>query len=89
MFRQPKNVMVELSTPKGSVFSGRAKGVEIRTTDGQIAINPCEESYLHLTQVTHVTLRIGTKFRSFALRNAAASLRRGQFTVIAEEICPL
>ena len=89
MFRKLKTVMVELSTPKGSVFSGQAGGVELRTTDGAIAINPREESYLNLTQTTQITLRVGTEFLSFVLKNAAASLRDGQLTVIAEEISPL
>jgi F0F1-type ATP synthase epsilon subunit len=89
MFRKLKNLMVELSTPKGSVFSGQAGGVELRTTDGVIAINPQEESYLNLTQTTQMTLRVGTKFLSFVLKNAAASLREGQLTVLAEEVEPM
>lgn len=86
MFRKFKNVMVELNTPKGSVFSGAAGGVELRTTDGVIAINPQEESYLNLTQTTQITLRVGTEFLSFVLKNAAASLRDGRLTVLAEDI---
>jgi hypothetical protein len=89
MFRKLKSVMVELSTPKGSVFSGQAGGVELRTTDSVIAINPQEESYLNLTQTTQITLRVGTECLSFMLKNAAASLRDGRLTVIAEEISPL
>ena len=89
MFRKLTTVTVELNTPEGSVFSGQAGGVELRTTDGVIAINPREESYLHLTQTTQITLRIGTEFLSFVLKNAAASLRDGRLTVIAEGICPL
>ncbi len=89
MFRNLKEVMVELSTPRGSVFSGQAGSVELRTTDGAIAINPQEESYLNLTQTTQITLRVGTEFLRFMLKNAAASLRDGQLTVVAEEISPL
>jgi F0F1-type ATP synthase epsilon subunit len=89
MFQKLKSVLVELSTPKGSVFSGRAGGVEMRTTDGVIAINPREESYLNLTQTTEITLRVGTEFLSFLLKNAAASLRDGCLTVLAEEIQPM
>ena len=89
MFRNLKNVMVELSTPKGSVFSGEAGGVEMRTTDGVIAINPQDESYLNLTETTHITLRVGAEFLSFVLKNAAASLRDGRLTVLAEEIQPM
>ncbi len=85
MFRTLKSVMVELNTPKGSVFSGLAGGVELRTTDGVIAINPQDESYLNLTETTQITLRVGTEFLTFALKNAAASLREGRLTVLAEE----
>ena len=88
MFRKLKNVMVELNTPRGTVFSGQADGVELRTTDGVIAINPQEESYLNLTETTQITLRVGTEFLTFALVNAAASLRDGCLTVIAESIEP-
>jgi F0F1-type ATP synthase epsilon subunit len=89
MFRKLKNVLVELRTPRGSVFSGSAAGVELRTTDGVIAINPRDESYLNLTETTQITIRLETEFLTFVLKNAAASLREGQLIVIAEEICPL
>ena len=89
MFRKLKSVMVDLSTPQGTVFSGQAGGVELLTTDGVIAINPLEESYLNLTHTTQITLRVGTEFLTFMLKNAAVSLREGQLTVIAEEVCPL
>jgi F0F1-type ATP synthase epsilon subunit len=79
-------MVVELNTPAGSVFSGHADGVELRTTDGVIAIQPGEESYLNLTQTTEITLRVGTEFLTFVLKNAAASLRDGQLTVVAEEV---
>jgi len=88
MFRKLKTVMVELSTPQGSVFSGPAGGVELRTTEGSIAINPREESYLNLTRPTEITLRVGREFLRFRLKNAAASLREGRLSVVAEEIRP-
>ena len=86
MFPKFKDLMVELSTPKGSVFSAHAGGVELRTSEGVIAITPGEESYLNLTQATQITLRVGTEFLSFGLINAAASLREGRLTVLAEEV---
>ena len=86
MFRKLKSVVVEMNTPKGSVFSGPADGVELRTTDGAIAINPQDESYLNLTQTTQITLRVGTEFLTYVLKNAAASLREGRLTVLAETI---
>ena len=58
----------------------------MRTMDGAITINPREESYLNLTQTTEITLRVGTEFLSFVLKNAAASLRDGRLTVLAEEV---
>ncbi len=84
-----KNVMVELRTPKGSVLAAQVGGVELRTMDGAIAINPQQESYLNLTQTTQITLRVGTEFLSFVLKNAVASLRDGCFTVLAEEVQPI
>jgi F0F1-type ATP synthase epsilon subunit len=89
MFRDLKNLMVELNTPEGSVFSGQAEGVELRTTDGVITINPRKESYLNLTQTTRITLRVGTEFLDFVLKNAAASLRDDRLTVLAEDIRPM
>jgi len=86
MFRKLKSLMIELNTANGSVFSGQADGVELRTTDGAIAINPQDESYLNLTETTQITLRVGAEFLTFALENAAASLREGRLTVLAETI---
>lgn len=57
-------------------------------TDGAITITPREESYLNLTRTTEITLRVGTEFLRFVLKNAAASLREGHLTVLAEEIHP-
>ena len=51
-----------------------------------IAINPQDESYLNLTETTQITLRVGAEFLTFALVNAAASLREGRLTVLAEKI---
>ena len=61
----------------------------MRTTDGTIAVNPGEESYLNLTGTTEITLRVGTEFLTFVLKNAAASLRGGCLTVLAEEVQPV
>jgi F0F1-type ATP synthase epsilon subunit len=83
-------MLVDLNTPGGSVFSGHADGVELRTTDGVIAIQSgAEKSYINLTETTEITLRINGDFRAFALKNAAASLRDGRLTLIAEEVQPL
>ena len=89
MFRKLKNVMVELNTPKGRVFCAQAEAVELQTTNGVISINPREESYLNLTQTTQITLRVGAEFLTFMLKNAAASLRNGRLTVLAEEAVPV
>jgi F0F1-type ATP synthase epsilon subunit len=86
MFRKVKTVMVELSTPRGSIFSGSAGGVELRITDGSITINPRDEGYLNVTHITELTLRVGTEFVHYVLKNGAASFRKGRLTVLAEEI---
>ena len=79
-------MIVELSTSSGIVFDRQADGVELRTTNGVIAIRPSEESYLNLTETTQITLRVGTEFITFVLENAAANLREGRLTVLAERI---
>ncbi len=87
MFCKPQNIMlVELNTPRGSVFSGHADGAELLTTDGKITIQSAEESYLNLTETTQITLHVGTEFITFVLKNAAASVRGRRLTVLAEEI---
>ncbi len=86
MLRKQENVTVKLSTPRGSVFTGASSSIELRTTDGVIAITPQEDSYLSLIHSTEITLRIGDEFKIFTLKNAAASLRGGHLTVLAEEI---
>lgn len=88
MLRRLKNVTVELTTPRGSVFSGTSSSVELRTTDGIIAITPSEDSYLSMIHSSEITLRNGHKFKTFTLMNATASLRTGHLTVLAEEIHP-
>lgn len=86
MFCEHKTLWVELNTPFGPVFTNEATTVELRTTDGVIAIDSRAQSYLHLTHTTELTLRVGTEFLRFVLKNAAASLREGRLTVLAEEI---
>jgi F0F1-type ATP synthase epsilon subunit len=86
MFRKLKTVMVELNTPRGSIFSGPAAGVELRIKKGAVAINPREESYLNMIHPTELTLRVGKEFVHYVLKNAVASFLKGRLTVLAEEI---
>ena len=81
-----QRIRVELSTPRGRVFSGVASSIELRTVEGLIAITPFEKSYLSMIHTTQVTVRIGSEFRAFVLENATASLVEGCLTVLAEEI---
>jgi len=83
-----QRIRVELTTPRGRVFSGVASSIELRTAEGLIAITPFEKSYLSMLHTTEITLRIGNEFRAFLLENATAGLVEGRFTVLAEEIRP-
>jgi len=80
---------VDLNTPKGCIFSGHADDAELRATDGVITVQLAKQSYLNLTETTQITLRVGTEFSTYVLKNAAASLRDGRLTVLAEEICKI
>ncbi len=86
MLQKFDDVVVELNTPLGSVFTGRVTTLELRTSDSVIAINPPNQAYLSLTHITQLTLRVGTEFMSFRLKNAAGGLNNGRLTVLAEEI---
>lgn len=84
----PRNIAVELNAPQGAVFSGTASSIELRTTGGVIAITPDEDSYLSMIHTTEITLRVDKEFKTFTMRNGAASLRSGVLTILAEEIIP-
>lgn len=77
---------VELKTTQATIFSGPADSVELRTTDGFIAVTRLCESYFNFTDATQITVRRGSKLTSFVLENAAASLRGEHLCVVAEEI---
>jgi F0F1-type ATP synthase epsilon subunit len=81
-----QRIRVELTTPRGRVFSGVASSIELRTAGGLIAITPFEKSYLSMLHTTEIRLRIGSEFRAFVLENANASLSDGLLTVLAEKI---
>lgn len=83
-----QRIRVELTTPRGRVFSGVASSIELRTVEGVIAITPWEKSYLSLVHTTEITVRIGNEFHTFIMENATASLSEGRLTVLAEEIRP-
>jgi hypothetical protein len=70
MFRVVKNVIVELNTAKGCIFSVHAAAVELRASEAIIAINPDSESYFNMSEATQITMRVGTEFLSFMLKNA-------------------
>jgi F0F1-type ATP synthase epsilon subunit len=85
MFRVVKNVVVELNTANGCVFSVQAAAVELRASEATIAINPDSESYFNMSEASQISMRVGTEFLSFALKNAAAKLQDGRLTIMAEE----
>src|SRR6266508_3778480 len=87
MSRQP--IRVELTTPRGRVFSGVVSSIEMRTGEGLIAITPLEKSYVSMIHTTEITVRIGHEFRTFVMKNASAGLAEDSLTVLAEEIQPV
>lgn len=81
-----KDVTVELSTPKGRVFAGITKSIDLRTDDGSVHITPRENCYLSMVHATEVTLQVEQETLVFVLENAVASLQPGSLTVLAESI---
>jgi len=87
--RLPNDVFVELSTPQGIVFSGRAAAVEFSPMNVVVRIESKEVSYFGVIASGEVVLRIGTEFRFFAFFRATASILRRRLTIVAEVIEPI
>jgi len=83
------DVFVELSTPKGKVFSGHAAAVEFSPMNVVVRIEPAAVSYFAVIPSGELTLRIGNDFRFFAFFRATASILRGRLTIVAEVIEPI
>ena len=85
----PSTLFVELQTPHGVLLEGATEGVEMRTNDGIIEIRPGQDSQISLVSTTEITLRMDGKVLRYALKNAAAGLRDGRLTILAETARPL
>ncbi len=82
-------VFVELMTPKRKVFSGHAAAVEFSPANAVVQLEPDAVSYFGLINCGELTLRVGIRFRCFALFRAAASISQRRLTIIAEAIEPI
>lgn len=87
--RLAEDVFVELVTPKGKVFSGRANAVEFSPANAVIQLEPGAVSYFASISAGELIVRIRSEFLFFALFRATASLQRGRLTVVAEIAEPL
>ncbi len=52
-----KDLMVELNTPEGCVFSAAASSIDLHTQEGMIHITSCDESHLSMTRGTQITFQ--------------------------------
>ena len=77
---------IELSTPKGRVFTAVAASIDVRTENGSVHINPSDGNYLNMIRATEITILTGNDRCVFMLENAVAGLKGDQFTVLAERI---
>ena len=89
MRHKMKELTVELSTPSGRVFAGVTSSVDLRTEEGSVHITPGEDCYLNMIHATEITLQVEDATLVFLLENAAASLKAGSLTVLAESIRPV
>jgi len=80
------DLTVELSTPKGRVFTAVASSIDLHTQDGTIHITSRDASHLNMTHATKITFQTGEGPCAFMLENAAAGLNGNCFTVLAERI---
>ena len=84
--RPSNGVFVDLMTPKGKVFSGRAAAVRFSLTNTVVQLEPGAVSYFGLINSGEVVLRTGNKFKFFALSRGSASIRGRRLTVLAKTI---
>jgi ATP synthase, Delta/Epsilon chain, beta-sandwich domain len=86
----PSNgVFVDLMTPKGKVFSGRAAAVRFSPAHTVVQFEPGAVSYFGLINSGELVLRTGNKFQFFAILRGSASIRGRRLTVLAETITPV
>lgn len=76
---------VQITTARGNVFSDWVDGAEIETADGSIRLVPNEHSYLSFSGASRLSLRQGSAYISFHLRNSAAHVDPQQLRIVAEE----
>lgn len=81
--------LVDLITPKGKIFSGRAAAVRFSPTNTVVQLEPGAVSYFGLINSGELVLRIGAKFQFFTLSRGSASIRDRRLTVLAETITPV
>lgn len=84
-----KNVFVELATPRGRVFFGRADAAEFSPVNATVQLEPGAVSYFGLISSGELVLRIGKRFRHFVVFRAAVRLLRQRLTILAEVIEPV
>ena len=82
-------VFVELMTPKGKVFSGRAAAVRFSPANTVVQLEPGAVSYFGLINSGELVLRTGNRFRFFVLFRGSASIVDRRLTVLAETITPI
>src|SRR6266581_3710215 len=87
--RSSNNVFVELVTPKGKVFSGRAAAVRFSPANAVVQLEPGAVSYFGLINSGELVLRTGNRFRFFELFRGSASIVHRRLTVLAETITPV
>ncbi len=85
---EPKDIAVEIHTEHGPVFIGDSSSVEMRTDDGTVLLIPAGNTYMSMLQRSTITLRCGSVFKTFDLKNATAGLHGRHLTVLAGEISP-
>ncbi len=82
------NYFVKLMTPEGKVFSGEVTAAEFTSPNGVLQLEPGNVSYFGAVNTGELSLRIGKRWRFFAVVHAAASFEKRRLTIVAEIIQP-
>lgn len=89
MQNRSSEILVDLGTPRGMVFSGRASMVEFTSGASVLQLFPLRAASLGAIQDGEIVMRVGVEFRRFHLTQAAAGFEDGRLTVMAVAVDPI
>ena len=84
--RKSDQIFVELTTPRGRIFSGEVSAVEFSPTNGMVQMERGKVAYFSLFDAGEIIVRSKKRSRCFVALRGSASVQVDRLSVIAEVI---